>query len=151
MSQSGSAKATAAFRFGVFQFRAVTLELAKNGTAIRLQPQPARLLNLLLMNAGELVTRGTIRELLWKDGTNVDFEAGSWREHRRSPSKESMTTYAALPPPWMWTTCSKEAFAAAAGRFALPSGSSESSLTVSPANAEFHSQSTPQNGTGGSE
>ncbi|MGA3242016.1 MAG: winged helix-turn-helix domain-containing protein, partial [Bryobacteraceae bacterium] len=76
MPRAGSAKATSAYRFGVFQFRAATLELAKNGTPIRLQPQPARLLNLLLMNPGELVTRGTIRELLWKDGTNVDFETG---------------------------------------------------------------------------
>jgi TolB-like protein/tetratricopeptide (TPR) repeat protein len=76
MSQPGSAKAFSAYRFGVFQFHAGTLELAKNGSAIRLQPQPARLLNLLLMNAGGLVTRGTIRELLWKDGTNVDFETG---------------------------------------------------------------------------
>jgi TolB-like protein/Tfp pilus assembly protein PilF len=76
MPKAGSAKAPSAYRFGVFQFRAATLELAKNGTAIRLQPQPARLLNLLLMNAGEMVTRGTIRELLWQEGTNVDFETG---------------------------------------------------------------------------
>ena len=76
MPKAGSAKEPSAYRFGVFQYRAATLELAKNGMAIRLQPQPARLLNLLLMNPGELVTRGTIRELLWKDGTNVDFETG---------------------------------------------------------------------------
>jgi len=74
--KAGSARETSAYRFGVFQFRAANLELAKSGTAIRLQPQPARLLNLLLMNPGEVVTRVTIRELLWKDGTNVDFETG---------------------------------------------------------------------------
>ena len=65
-----------AYRFGVFQFHPVTLALAKNGTSFRLQPQPAKLLSLLLANAGNLVTRDMIRELLWKDGTVVDFETG---------------------------------------------------------------------------
>ena len=65
-----------AYRFGVFQFHPVTLALAKNGTSLRLQPQPAKLLSLLLANAGNLVTRDMIRELLWKDGTVVDFETG---------------------------------------------------------------------------
>ena len=74
MPPSGSAKETSAYRFGVFQFRAATLELLKNGRGIRLQPQPARLLHLLLANGGKLVSRDSIRELLWKDGTNVDFE-----------------------------------------------------------------------------
>jgi TolB-like protein/Tfp pilus assembly protein PilF len=71
----GSARA-AEYRFGVFQFHPATLALAKNGTSIRLQPQPARLLSLLLANAGNLITRDVIRELLWKDGTIVDFETG---------------------------------------------------------------------------
>lgn len=64
------------FRFGVFQFHAATLELARHGARIPLQNQPARLLLLLLTNAGELVTREAIQESLWSDGTNVDFEVG---------------------------------------------------------------------------
>jgi TolB-like protein/Tfp pilus assembly protein PilF len=64
------------FRFGVFQFHAATLELARDGVRIPLQNQPARLLLLLLTNAGELVTREAIQESLWPDGTNVDFEVG---------------------------------------------------------------------------
>jgi TolB-like protein len=76
MSKVGSATEPSVYRFGVFQFHAATLELAKNGTSIRLQPQPARLLRLLLANAGNLVTRNLIRELLWKDGIIVDFETG---------------------------------------------------------------------------
>jgi adenylate cyclase len=75
MPRPGSARA-AAYRFGVFQFHPATLALAKNGTSLRLQPQPAKLLSLLLANAGNLVTRNMIRELLWKDGTTVDFETG---------------------------------------------------------------------------
>ena len=76
MPKPGSAKELSAYRFGVFQFHAATLALAKNGISVRLQPQPARLLNLLLANAGNLITRDLIRELLWKEGTNVDFETG---------------------------------------------------------------------------
>jgi len=76
MPKAGLAKEPSAYRFGVFQFHAATLELTKNGASIRLQPQPARLLGLLLANAGNLVTRNLIQELLWKDGTNVDFETG---------------------------------------------------------------------------
>jgi DNA-binding winged helix-turn-helix (wHTH) protein len=76
MPKPGSAKEPSAFRFGVFQFHPATLALAKSGISIRLQPQPARLLHLLLANAGNLITRDLIRELLWKDGTNVDFETG---------------------------------------------------------------------------
>jgi TolB-like protein/Tfp pilus assembly protein PilF len=76
MPKPGSAQEPSAYRFGVFQFHAATLALAKNGTSIRLQPQPAKLLNLLLANAGNLITRDLIRELLWKDGTIVDFETG---------------------------------------------------------------------------
>ncbi len=41
-----------------------------------MQPQPAKLLSLLLANAGNLIGRDVIRELLWKDGTVVDFETG---------------------------------------------------------------------------
>jgi TolB-like protein/Tfp pilus assembly protein PilF len=60
----------------VFEFNMATAELAKSGIGIRLQPQPARLLQLLLSKAGELVTRRAIQELLWSDGTTVDFEIG---------------------------------------------------------------------------
>lgn len=76
MPLSSPAEETSAYRFGVFQFHAATLELSKNGCGICLQPQPARLLHLLLANGGKLVTRDSIRDLLWKDGTNVDFETG---------------------------------------------------------------------------
>ena len=75
MPKSGSARASA-YRFGVFQFHPSTLALTKYDTSIPLQPQPAKLLSLLLANAGNLVTRDVIRELLWKDGTIVDFETG---------------------------------------------------------------------------
>lgn len=61
-------------RFGVFAFDTTKLELTRNGSAIRLQAQPARLLRLLLLHAGDLVARDTMFKTLWDDGTNVDFE-----------------------------------------------------------------------------
>ncbi len=64
------------FRFGAFEFNAETTELTRNGAVVRLQPQPARLLLLLLSNAGGLVSRETIQASLWRDGTTVDFEIG---------------------------------------------------------------------------
>ena len=51
-------------------------ELRKNGSRIRLQAQPFRLLVLLLENAGEVVTRDEICHELWPDNTFVDFEHG---------------------------------------------------------------------------
>jgi len=51
-------------------------ELRKNGSRIRLQAQPFRLLVFLLENAGEVVTRDEICHELWPDNTFVDFEHG---------------------------------------------------------------------------
>ncbi|MGA2116723.1 MAG: winged helix-turn-helix domain-containing protein [Bryobacteraceae bacterium] len=51
-------------------------ELVKSGTNIRLQPQPAHLLTLLLRQAGEIVTREAIRAALWETQTTVDYELG---------------------------------------------------------------------------
>lgn len=49
-------------------------ELRKNGSRIRLQAQPFRLLVLLLANAGQVVTREEICRDLWPTNTFVDFE-----------------------------------------------------------------------------
>ena len=63
-------------RFGVFEFDADTSELRRDGVSVRLQPQPARVLALLLARAGELVTRDELRQKVWGDETFVDFERG---------------------------------------------------------------------------
>jgi Tol biopolymer transport system component/DNA-binding winged helix-turn-helix (wHTH) protein len=49
-------------------------EIRKNGSRIRLQAQPFQLLALLLVNAGEVVTREEICRDLWPANTFVDFE-----------------------------------------------------------------------------
>ncbi len=62
--------------FGPFQFDVTTGELRRSGIPLKLQPQPARLLGLLIARAGELVTREEIRREVWSAGTFVDFDQG---------------------------------------------------------------------------
>lgn len=63
-------------RFDVFELDATTGELHKQGRPVRLPPQPARVLEVLVSNAGRLVTRDELREQVWSGGTFVDFEQG---------------------------------------------------------------------------
>jgi DNA-binding winged helix-turn-helix (wHTH) protein/tetratricopeptide (TPR) repeat protein len=64
------------FRFDTFELHAATGELRKAGILLKLQPQPFRVLLLLVERAGQLVTREEIQRYLWKDSTFVDFEHG---------------------------------------------------------------------------
>jgi TolB-like protein/DNA-binding winged helix-turn-helix (wHTH) protein/Tfp pilus assembly protein PilF len=68
--------APARFRFGAFELDAATGELRKGGVLLKLQPQPSRVLELLVKRAGQLVTREEIQRCLWKGSTFVDFEHG---------------------------------------------------------------------------
>ena len=63
-------------RFGVFELNLASGELRKSGSLIRLQPQPFKVLALLLENPGEVVTRDEIQKKVWGDDTFVDFEHG---------------------------------------------------------------------------
>jgi Tol biopolymer transport system component/DNA-binding winged helix-turn-helix (wHTH) protein len=63
-----------AWRFGVFELDALRGELRRNGTLIKLREQPARILLLLLENAGQMVTREQLRQHLWPSDTFVDFD-----------------------------------------------------------------------------
>jgi DNA-binding winged helix-turn-helix (wHTH) protein/TolB-like protein len=63
-------------RFGLFEFDPASGVLTREGSPIRLQPQPARVLALLVGRAGELVTRDDLRAAVWGDATFVDFERG---------------------------------------------------------------------------
>lgn len=64
------------FRFGVFEANAVTGELRRQGTRVRINAQPFELLCLLLEAPGELISREEIARALWPDGTFVDFDHG---------------------------------------------------------------------------
>lgn len=62
------------YRFGEFEFDMGAADLRRAGRQVRLQPQPMKLLALVLRNSGALVTRDEIRAELWPDGTYVDFD-----------------------------------------------------------------------------
>ncbi len=63
-------------RFDSFELDPAAGELRKCGVRLRLQPQPFRVLLLLVEGSGEVVTREEIQRCLWKDSTFVDFEHG---------------------------------------------------------------------------
>jgi DNA-binding winged helix-turn-helix (wHTH) protein/TolB-like protein len=62
--------------FGVFEFDPSSGELRREGRAVRLQPQPARMLAALLARPGEIVSREALQEAIWGRDTHVDFERG---------------------------------------------------------------------------
>jgi len=66
----------ARIRFGTFDFDSVTLELRREGTPVRLQAQPARVLSMLLARPGEMVTRESLQRAVWGEETYVDFDRG---------------------------------------------------------------------------
>jgi cholera toxin transcriptional activator len=70
------ARAARVMRFGVFEVDLASGELRKNGTRVRLQEQPFRVLTMLLERPGEMVTREELRSALWADDTFVDFDHG---------------------------------------------------------------------------
>jgi DNA-binding winged helix-turn-helix (wHTH) protein len=62
------------FRFGEFELNVEAGELRRNNRRLKIQPQPFKLLVLLVRRAGNLVSRDDIRHELWPDGTFVDFD-----------------------------------------------------------------------------
>jgi TolB-like protein/DNA-binding winged helix-turn-helix (wHTH) protein len=63
-------------RFGVFEFDYRTGELRRHGRSLRLEPQPAKVLTVLIRNAGEVVTRQDLVREVWGTETFVDFAQG---------------------------------------------------------------------------
>lgn len=63
-------------RFGVFELNLDLEELRKNGTVLKLPPQPFQLLAMLASRSGQIVTRDEIQQQLWGSDTFIDFEQG---------------------------------------------------------------------------
>jgi len=61
-------------RFGVFELDVRSGELRRQGSLVRLQPQPFKVLVLLASRPGDVVTREEIQAEVWPAGTFVDFE-----------------------------------------------------------------------------
>ncbi len=63
-------------RFENFELDLGSGELRRDGTPLKLQPQPAKLLALLVSRPGEVITRNELAEQVWGSETFVDFEQG---------------------------------------------------------------------------
>jgi DNA-binding winged helix-turn-helix (wHTH) protein len=63
-------------RFGPYEADLHTRELRRHGVRVPLQQQPFLILEVLLDNPGELVTREQLHQAIWPQGTYVSFERG---------------------------------------------------------------------------
>jgi TolB-like protein/Tfp pilus assembly protein PilF len=63
-------------RFGVFDLDLRAGELRKRGAKVKLQQQPLQVLQILLENLGEVVSREQLQSRIWPADTFVDFEHG---------------------------------------------------------------------------
>src|SRR5882762_5620675 len=63
-------------RFADFELDLRSGEIHRNGIAQKLQPQPTRILTILVNRVGEVVTRQELAQEVWGSQTFVDFEQG---------------------------------------------------------------------------
>lgn len=63
-------------RFSDFELDLRTGELRRGGVLQKLQPQPARILTILVSRVGEVVTRQELAKQVWGSETFVDYEQG---------------------------------------------------------------------------
>src|ERR1700747_880184 len=73
---SSTAPVPTRIRFDAFELDPTSGELRKAGFLLKLQPQPFRVLLLLIERAGQVVTREEIQRCLWTGSTLLDFETG---------------------------------------------------------------------------
>src|ERR1700692_948967 len=62
-----------AVRFVLFDVDLIHGIITRQGTRLKLQDQPFRILTILLQRPGEIVTREELRQALWPQGTHVNF------------------------------------------------------------------------------
>ena len=62
------------YRFGPFELNTAEESLARNGTRVKVQDLPYRLLVMLLERPGEVLTREEVRQRLWTENTFVEFD-----------------------------------------------------------------------------
>src|SRR5580658_3314034 len=61
-------------KFGVFEVDLSSGDLRKSGIRIKLQTQPFKLLEILLSQPGEVVSRDELRQQIWGNETVVNFD-----------------------------------------------------------------------------
>jgi DNA-binding winged helix-turn-helix (wHTH) protein/Tol biopolymer transport system component len=62
------------YRFGLFEADLEQGTLSRQGTPVKLQEQPFRILALLLEAPGEVLSRDDLRKSIWPEGTFVEFD-----------------------------------------------------------------------------
>ncbi|MFP3941124.1 MAG: winged helix-turn-helix domain-containing protein [Thermoanaerobaculia bacterium] len=75
------------FVFGDFAFDPESGELRHDGGVVQLEPQPAKVLRILVERSGEVVPRAELRRRLWDDEHHVEADQGLYyciRELRRA-------------------------------------------------------------------
>ena len=70
-------------RFDMFEVDLKAGELRKQDMKIRLQEQPFQILQMLLEQRGELITREALQKRIWPADTFVDFEQGLYNAMKR--------------------------------------------------------------------
>src|SRR5215831_10530954 len=63
-------------QFGVFELDLQRGELRKQGVKVKLQEQPLKVLQLLLENPGQIISREQLRTHIWPANTFVEFDDG---------------------------------------------------------------------------
>src|SRR5262252_9262515 len=63
-------------RFGRFELDLRSGTLLKDGRRVRLQPQPSRVLTMLVARSGDVISREELRHAIWDSATFVEFDQG---------------------------------------------------------------------------
>jgi len=77
------ASSTDRVQFGVFELDLQNAELRKSGVKVKLQDQPLKILEALLENPGQIVTREELRNRIWPANTFVEFDQGLYNAMAR--------------------------------------------------------------------
>lgn len=63
-------------RFGDYELDSSAGKLYRDGSHVKIQPQPFRVLTILLERPGEIVSREQLRDRVWGEATYVEFDQG---------------------------------------------------------------------------
>jgi Tol biopolymer transport system component/DNA-binding winged helix-turn-helix (wHTH) protein len=67
---------SSSLRFADFEFDFNTRILSRDGQPVKIQPQPLRVLEILLERPGEIISREHLRTSIWGKATFVEFDQG---------------------------------------------------------------------------
>lgn len=83
LGMSAPASSTHCVQFGVFELDLQNAALRKSGAQVKLQEQPLKILQALLENPGQIVTREQLRSRIWPANTFVEFDQGLYNAMAR--------------------------------------------------------------------